>query len=666
MDADERRNYDEDGDGEMTTVNSRKRTSRHDDNDEYDVDDDNDNNNDNNDNDEDGFISLDDDEDADIVTMQRDDEEWLRWRPQDVERAQTDAALAAFFSERHDLRQLGAHGTDGGRVEVFCGDGPDHIDYDDARLAALDLVHKPRAGEKPYNHVHFEKLLPHVEGRRLLTHLRQALAPLLDVGYRVLDVIVVARVNDDNPWHQDKQTGTCVFLRRKQNFSQGQRVALRLLWDLGAFPNSDPDAREMRYRLRDGTEVLSTRHRFVAMDANAAGSQMQSNVEHARFGDGITVSVDLSLQVSPSARLKAAQRATGKRFGHSLSHKRNPLGSQLGAYMNSGDLLCAKPQHMDTLQRESDIRARFAREAQQAQRRAVCGAGPGESNVHCWRCGSFWTATDKWYNGTRIRMPTVRLCHHCNVYGHQLSLVARHRRKYLDLLRNKQQRFAQCPVDCAGCSTNAPVYAPPQPLGFNYYAEQRMDDAIIGLALVLHCYHCRYHEARNFFDLPANVANGGRFVRLCDPCSCKYHECRRENLPLPERVQPDMHDGDDCVCMPQHKTKKGTTFLKQAIKRSQLVVEQEHAGPRSKAHCWFCGGPPFTKTRAEVGDSYRAINATAPNSSQRVLLCGLCVKAIDKGYKRVAPCPGPPECTGCGREVIKNIKFLISQIVVNE
>jgi hypothetical protein len=62
-----------DHDDEMTTANSRKRTTRHDDNDEYDeydVDDDNDNNNDNN---EDGFISLDDDEDADIVTMQRDE-----------------------------------------------------------------------------------------------------------------------------------------------------------------------------------------------------------------------------------------------------------------------------------------------------------------------------------------------------------------------------------------------------------------------------------------------------------------------------------------------------------------------------------------------------------------------------------------------------------------
>ena len=120
--------------------------------------------------------------------------------------------------------------------------------------------------------------------------------------------MVISRGNA-NPYHQDKLTGKEVFDESYVNDSFGRNKAnqemytipsygLRVLIDLGSFDEGH-SCREFKVAVQDGNdfvERLVTKNRIIAMNAGAAGSGGRSPYFHARFGNGITIQVDLSLE----------------------------------------------------------------------------------------------------------------------------------------------------------------------------------------------------------------------------------------------------------------------------------------------------------------------------------------------------------------------------------
>jgi hypothetical protein len=119
--------------------------------------------------------------------------------------------------------------------------------------------------------------------------------------------LVISRGNGD-PYHQDKQTGKKVFEKSYEKDTIGHKASngesytlpsygLRVLIDLGSFDEGHT-SREFKIAVqgRDGyVEKLVTTKRIIAMNAGAAGSGSRSPYFHARFGNGITIQVDLSL-----------------------------------------------------------------------------------------------------------------------------------------------------------------------------------------------------------------------------------------------------------------------------------------------------------------------------------------------------------------------------------
>lgn len=149
------------------------------------------------------------------------------------------------------------------------------------------------------------------------------LESLLSAGYRVTRMAFSSRDKaNGSRMHQDRMTGSPSFNRAFDEC--GQRYppdlmapALRVLISAATLTDDvGQPPRYMRWTLdkKDGREVLRSEARLVAMTANAAGSGMHSNVYHGRYGDGVTLSLDLVYPLHAS-RAQAFENLKPPRVG---------------------------------------------------------------------------------------------------------------------------------------------------------------------------------------------------------------------------------------------------------------------------------------------------------------------------------------------------------------
>jgi hypothetical protein len=136
--------------------------------------------------------------------------------------------------------------------------------------------------------------------------------------YRVIHCEGVARIDDNDPYHQDKLTGRGAFKRDEAL----AKAAMRVLIDLGAYDGAHA-SRTMSFQI-GGVTVYETQARMVAMNARAAGSGGFGPVYHGRFGNGFTMSIDLILPTRDrSGSAYTASRACFRFFGTTMSYLRH-------------------------------------------------------------------------------------------------------------------------------------------------------------------------------------------------------------------------------------------------------------------------------------------------------------------------------------------------------
>ncbi len=172
---------------------------------------------------------------------------------------------------------------------------------------------------KVHAHLKVAAIARLASGKEFLAVIREILIPLIHDGgpYRVLDLELVARLADPNPFHQDKQTGWGVFQRDVAKPKAGWRVLI----DLGEYSGAH-ESRTMAFKIGDDI-VHETPSRMVAMNALAAGSGRIGPVHHGRMGHGVTVSVDLILPTRDRAGTPySASRACFTFFGTTMSYLR--------------------------------------------------------------------------------------------------------------------------------------------------------------------------------------------------------------------------------------------------------------------------------------------------------------------------------------------------------
>jgi hypothetical protein len=238
------------------------------------------------------------------------------------QKATLNKALATFFVNSYDMIRRGGKATGAletakreygeAQIEVLATNGPPDTPWATmfstaCELTAADLATvKSLAPNKFHRQVPIARLWKSPKGRRdVLVPIYNILQPLFSAGYVAVNCFLVISMGRDNAakmFHQDKQTGSNAFNRNKLKgvFHRETRVALRVLIDLGSYDNQ---TRTMQFAIQrdDGTRdiVLTLDARIIAMDALAAGSGRESNVEHARVGNGITFSCDV---VAPSTQ----------------------------------------------------------------------------------------------------------------------------------------------------------------------------------------------------------------------------------------------------------------------------------------------------------------------------------------------------------------------------
>ena len=135
--------------------------------------------------------------------------------------------------------------------------------------------------------------------------------------------------DNTNPWHQDIQTGSKVYDLSykldsdKEIRSLGKRYlrpahGIRVLIDLGSL-NGKHDSRLFKFKEQkrngESVEIFKTKSRVIAMNAGAAGSGGKNQIYHGRFGDGVTIQLDLILNKSHGKIRGKAIRGKAKKVG---------------------------------------------------------------------------------------------------------------------------------------------------------------------------------------------------------------------------------------------------------------------------------------------------------------------------------------------------------------
>lgn len=151
-------------------------------------------------------------------------------------------------------------------------------------------------------------------GKKFINEILGVISPLLrhkgkSVYFLTADEplhMVIGRGNV-NPMHQDKKTGKGVYEQSYDNDTIQLKTfnkivytkpsyGLRILIDLGSFDDHKERCFKIAEKSGDDFIVkLRIYNRIIAMNAGAAGASTQTPFFHGRFGDGISVQLDISL-----------------------------------------------------------------------------------------------------------------------------------------------------------------------------------------------------------------------------------------------------------------------------------------------------------------------------------------------------------------------------------
>lgn len=513
------------------------------------------------------------------------------------------------------------------------GDGPADINDDvckDFLNYLRTYTQSPLWPEKGFKHFKFSQLLPLDECRPFLDECKRLLSPLLK-QYRVYDFFVVLTCDNAAPMHQDVETGKDIFDRNlfPDTYGEGAVPGIRLLIDVAALtPNATtPPRRAMKFALDSRNNIVfETRARFVAMDANTAGSGRRSNIFHGRFGNGVTASVDLRLPTRrpPGAGIKMPAseserdiRAFFHGTGIAPSHQPNSRFHQ--AKLTIGEL-------------HAKVAAAQAR-AEVARALVTAGDWPMDRR-HCWRCGSHTTRVSKehpkWHSREVDGVESaVTFCDDC-----KCDADGTERRKQSTSVtayggaEPAIERLFVCPPQCSGCAFVAvPKYVPAATLASARaekaeanarIAMQNADaDAPIVLA-ALHCHFCGSELPEDARSIPEHWT-GALLDNSDPPQQLAYcYGCRKQYFKKKERPTRRFSCAPQCTgCRRPYKM---TLNAAAAARERTAAALNGRAVPMASdsPHCNACGTALPGRRKSTCA---RASSRTTP-------ACGCCIARV--------------------------------------
>jgi hypothetical protein len=494
------------------------------------------------------------------------------------------AALLGAF-EVHDLTSLGARGVHSDRVEVFVGDGPSDINWDGIWNDAVKLTQPPPDGRG-----HSQALVSVLEMAANLTSLseiKRSMWLLYEAGYRVADCFLKMNFLNNDPMHQDKRTGADAFARAYDFFHASARAALRLLINLGSYADGASGRRPMRFELLDGTLLFESTARMVLMSANAAGSggMLMSNVQHGRFGDGITLSVDLVLCPIVHSFLQA--RALSAFPQHKFISR---------WFLNERAQSLAQQAQQRTAERKLM--------AAQAQERAVANvANANSSATHCSRCMALIECTET--RGTIVYGEHSFARRVCILCRGELYRINESRQQQATLMAEYRSYGACTAETCSGCRQGDRIERLTAMRMVNNKRQSetadeemiargeqaKLDDQVDGRR-VRHCWRCGVRKPSHWYTVL------GRWCcRVCQKWSVKVQLQRLEDA---DRVY---HCPPDCTtCDATHADSKlpSKVDIRAAASseaaRFALGISKGDNAPTPASdtkHCAFCGATRF-------------------------------------------------------------------------
>ena len=179
---------------------------------------------------------------------------------------------------------------------------------------------------KGFTRIGFKKLYRAKGGKAFVISILRLLKPLFEVYSvdRNDPLHLILSSGNTRPYHQDVQTGSNVYDESyKKDIDEydwfcGKRYrrpanGLRVLIDLGSF--NGHNSRRFSFAIEKSknnfSEIFTTTARVIAMNAGAAGSGRKSDIYHGRFGDGVTVQLDLVLKKKSGIHGKATKIGLG-------------------------------------------------------------------------------------------------------------------------------------------------------------------------------------------------------------------------------------------------------------------------------------------------------------------------------------------------------------------
>lgn len=562
-----------------------------------------------------------------------------RTRPTQEQVAEAVAGFIKLFGGTvHDLVALAARPvkTPAGHAYVMTAEGPPDSDVDFARIAELlEQLNLPRPELRGHETIRLEWLEMRPAGQELIRLLRHVVKPFVAAGYNVFDAFIKTRRNNEQPMHQDRKTGECVFQRisRVGTLYPDRSLCFgRLLVSLSNAP------RRMVYSVGEaGDPVLVTTARYVFMDGPAAGSGLCSGFFHGRVGDGCTVSIDLAMPLPAQNSQQTSRRVKG------VTDLRGTAVTRLLGRQVVLEAIDRRPRGEQADQRRMVDQARMDAACERA---AAFDPSTVRGSPHCICCG----------DGDPAHLSSHRVRH-----GAQLAVFCQEclLRYYRHIGRGglpssipAELLFIKC--DCAGChpdrisASAMTAQARESKPSADEEAERRYNslpqherDAS---REARHCHCCGVPT-----NGPVYGVVGGMSVRLCVPC---YEQQRKRDLKRWAKCPAD--------CPGCKRPAKMPSFEEGAQLRYEAISVDLRDRGSDLHHCYHCGTfdlsnpranwhrvPANTNGGAETAVKRRKRGHLSHHKGPLLRLCNICgSRSYGKLLgDRLMQCP--PDCRGC-------------------
>jgi hypothetical protein len=505
---------------------------------------------------------------ADDVPLGRRSRRAQDWRQDQLaaQAARANDGLNSYFT----VHQLDGRGDFGPQTKVFTSNGPPQIDW--ARLKKIldKVVPMPPAGT--HKTVQLRELENTKEGMVALKEILAIVQPLRDAGYEIFDGFIKIQCGNMNPMHQDNHTGENAYLRTdliEQGFYHPDSVpALRVLIDTTG-------QRSMVWETKDGTPLLRSEARVCAMDPNAAGCNGRSNVLHGRFGDGITISLDLILPLAVRIRETVVPRRLGDGPNSEFIQRWLYNGVRVESLTLRSTRILGETERRIT----TEARDRFAPLSALFIANSV--------QPHCSRCAS----SDLQGKCSVVEYGSVshrrRLCPLCALDYNNLGSRKPAQRK--DLLK-KFVSYTTCSTDCLGCQPEVSWWEKglhaaraAQPTALESMQERAdavaalLPDGAVADSAEKHCWSCGTRRATKW-------ENGGpdKSRMICSTCSAAI---RKASEPITRTYSCT----DACTGCRRVARPTAIDRARRRTKDAQAALQTTEPKASETKHCWYCG-----------------------------------------------------------------------------